>query len=94
MLENLARMSTACLSPCIDALFTSCDDFFFDLASRAKSNNDQNLYFEFLREIRAKKSELKTDFCKRVEDGFTSVIQGTAFAEEADAPSARAPEAL
>ncbi len=40
----------------LETLFSSCDDLFFDLSSRATSNNEQNLYFESMREVRLKKS--------------------------------------
>ena len=77
MLENLARLGIDCLSPRIDAMFASCDDFFFDLASRAKNNKDQNLYFESLREIRTRKPEVTTDFRARFNAGFLSLPQLT-----------------
>jgi hypothetical protein len=94
MLENLARLGIDCLSPRIDTMFASCDDFFFDLASRAKNNRDQNLYFESLREIRTKKSDITSDFRARFNVGFLSLPQLTGASDGENPRTARTPESL
>ncbi len=94
MLKKLALLGMDCLSPRMDAMFASCDDFFFDLASRAKNNKDQNLYFESLREIRAKKSSVTADFSRRLGESFEAIAHGARTANMSDKPSARTPESL
>ena len=58
------------LGNCLDELFASCDDLFFDLSSRAASNNEQNLYFESMRELRVKKHGVINSFRQHVERDF------------------------
>ncbi len=55
---------------CLDDLFSGCDDLFFDLSSRADSNNEQNLYFESMRELRVKKHGVISLFKQNLEQHF------------------------
>lgn len=55
----------------LDQLFASCDDLFFDLSSRAANNNEQNLYFESMRELRIKKNGIITQYRQLVEQLFS-----------------------
>ena len=94
-LENLTRLTTDTLTTRLEAMFASCDDYFFDLASRAKNNNDQNLYFESLREIRVKKPVVAPDFCRRLSAGFHILAQRSGGSAGMQAtPVARTPESL
>ena len=94
-LENLTRLTTDTLTPRLEAMFASCDDYFFDLASRAKTNNDQNLYFESLREIRVKKPIVAPDFCRRLSAGFNILAKRSGgSADTQTTPVARTPESL
>ncbi len=54
----------------LENLFASCDDLFFDLSSRATSNNEQNLYFESMREIRLRKNGVISKFKTEIDSGF------------------------
>lgn len=58
------------LSNSLEELFASCDDLFFDLSSRAASNNEQNLYFESMRELRVKKHGVINAFRQQLENRF------------------------
>ena len=71
LLGELARITRQGLQQRLDPMFSACDDFFFDLASRARSNADQNRYFESLREVRLKKARMATDFLAGVDRGFS-----------------------
>lgn len=73
LLRSLARLAGDTLPPMLEGLFNACDDFFFDLASRAKSNQDQNLYFESLREIRLKKAAVITEFGNLIAARFAAL---------------------
>jgi hypothetical protein len=77
LLGELARITREGLQQRLDPMFSACDDFFFDLASRARSNADQNRYFESLREVRLKKSRMATDFLAAVDRGFSGFGQRT-----------------
>ena len=54
----------------LDQLFSSCDDLFFDLSSRAANNNEQNLYFESMRELRIKKNGIITQYRHQIDQLF------------------------
>lgn len=54
----------------MENLFSSCDDLFFDLSSRAVSNSEQNLYFESMRELRIKKNGVIDNFIRQIEQAF------------------------
>lgn len=60
-IKQLEKQSSTTLLSLLDDMFGSCDDLFFDLASRASSNLEQNLYFESMREVR-----VKTDACRQL----------------------------
>ena len=70
LLGELARITRQGLQQRLDPMFSACDDFFFDLASRARSNADQNRYFESLREVRLKKTRMASGFPRRRRPGF------------------------
>jgi hypothetical protein len=48
---------------------------FFDLSNRANNNNEQNLYFESMRELRIKKAGLINNFSRELEHLFRSCLQ-------------------
>ena len=73
LLGMLSRITVVALTSHLESMFNACDDLFFDLASRAKSNQDQNLYFESLREIRLRKSTIIADVGKIVADRFATI---------------------
>lgn len=78
LLGELARITRQGLQQRLDPMFSACDDFFFDLASRARSNADQNRYFESLREVRLKKTRVAADFLAGVNRDFSGLGQRTA----------------
>lgn len=73
----------------LDQLFASCDDLFFDLSSRAANNNEQNLYFESMRELRIKKNGIITQYRHLVEQLFKDCAGGIRPAGKAASPAAR-----
>lgn len=74
---ELLRNATELIGSLLERMFSSCDDQFFDLASRAKIVQIQNRHFESLREIRQR----KTAVIRRTLDAFAAnfaVIDGMA----------------
>ncbi|MBT8149252.1 MAG: DUF1631 domain-containing protein, partial [Gammaproteobacteria bacterium] len=65
-IKRLEKQSSTTLLSLLDDMFASCDDLFFDLASRAQSNLEQNLYFESMREVRVRTEECR----QRYKDGL------------------------
>ena len=62
LIKQLEQQCSRTLLTLLDDMFASCDDLFFDMASRASTNSEQNLYFESMREIRVKTATARTQF--------------------------------
>ncbi len=60
--KQLQKQCSKTLLALLDDMFASCDDLYFDLASRATNNVEQNLYFESMREVRIKTSQMREDY--------------------------------
>ncbi|MGI1678426.1 MAG: DUF1631 domain-containing protein [Cellvibrionaceae bacterium] len=58
------------------ALFDNADDALFELADKATNNNDQNLYFESMREIRIRRRQVETQFADEIDQAFVMVASG------------------
>ncbi|HMU67140.1 MAG TPA: DUF1631 family protein, partial [Cellvibrionaceae bacterium] len=74
----LGQIRTQTLLGCEQLLahmFSAVDDLFYDLSKRASSNNEANLYFEAMREIRVNREGTAKRFLHQV---------GSAFAHLAD----------
>ncbi len=57
----------------LDDMFASCDDLFFDLASRASNNVEQNLYFESMRIVRIGTGAAAKKYQAKLDQGFASL---------------------
>lgn len=63
--EQLQRLLTE--------FFSRCDDSLFEFAESATSNNDQNLYFEAMRELRLRKTEVSEKYFVAFKRGFAEL---------------------
>lgn len=54
------------MTPILDQYFTELDDDFFQKAERAENNEQQNHYFDAMREVRRKKELILADFKKKI----------------------------
>jgi hypothetical protein len=70
LIKQIKENSLSILLSHMENLFSSCDDLFFDLSSRAVSNSEQNLYFESMRELRIKKNGVIDNFIRQIEQAF------------------------
>ena len=70
IITQLEKQCSQTLLTLLDDMFASCDDLFFDMASRATTNAEQNLYFESMREIRVKARAARTDYERDLIKGF------------------------
>ena len=50
------------LNEMLQSMFDGIDDSFFELANNARTNNEQNRFFEAMREIRIKRKNIESDF--------------------------------
>lgn len=75
LVKQVKDNSFAILSNNFSHFFTSCDDLFFDLASKAGSNKEQNLYFDSMREVRMKKPQVWSLFKEGYEENFRNLTK-------------------
>ena len=76
LVKQVKDNTFAILSNHFSHFFSSCDDLFFDLASKAGSNKEQNLYFDSMREVRMKKPQVWTLFKDGYEENFRNLTRG------------------
>ena len=93
LLRQVKENTSSIMLAHLENLFSSCDDLFFDLSSRAASNSEQNLYFESMREVRLKKNRVIVAFKNELDSGFHSLVNSehlstTHTTEITDDPSA------
>lgn len=68
--EKLQRL----LRKPLATVFENTDDALFELADKATNNQEQNLYFESMREIRLRRRKLEQSFWSRLDQGFASLL--------------------
>ncbi|WP_439135024.1 DUF1631 domain-containing protein [Pseudomaricurvus sp.] len=56
-------------------LFDGADDALFDLADKATSNQDQNTYFEAMREVRLKRRETEKHFFLNLDKAYSDLLR-------------------
>ncbi len=54
-------------------MFDQADDALFEMADRAASNHDQNIYFESMRELRIRRRGMEMEFVKRFDAAFLAL---------------------
>src|SRR5690606_23040119 len=80
----LGRLQDRCrpvLQQLIQALFDQADDALFELADRAASNAEQNLYFESMREVRIKRRGIEQAVMRDVGEDFRCLARGVVAAD-------------
>ena len=56
-------------------MFDQADDALFDMADRAASNMDQNIYFDAMRELRIKRRGMEMEFGQNYDAIFVQLAQ-------------------
>ncbi len=70
MLQEKSRLM---LQRLLQTLFDNTDDALFELADKAGSNMDQNIYFESMREVRVCRRDIESQFIESLTDAFAAV---------------------
>lgn len=73
------------LSKVLAEVFDRADDALFEMADRAVSNSEQNLYFESMREIRIRRRGLENGFRQALENNFFALVSDAAREGESSA---------
>jgi len=66
------------LQQLLHELFDQADDALFDLADQAPSNQEQNLYFESMREVRLERRKLEVGLFQHLDCGFAHLLDSAA----------------
>ena len=62
------------ISTRLSQFFDQVDDSLFELADKAVSNQDQNIYFDSMREIRVQRRGIEKAFIRAIDDAFVGLI--------------------
>lgn len=73
--HRVREKATVLLQQGLKALFDSADDALFDLADKATSNQDQNIYFEAMREVRLKRRETEKNFFTQLDKAYADLLR-------------------
>ncbi len=82
-LRKLLDKSRQGLSGLLQTMFDNADDALFELADRARSNSEQNIFFESMREVRLKRRTIESQFAQFIPAAFEQAYVGE---KPADAP--------
>tara|TARA_R110001592_G_scaffold33316_2_gene115590 strand:+ start:3803 stop:6019 length:2217 start_codon:yes stop_codon:yes gene_type:complete len=69
-IEKICLLSSRQLIEMLQNMFDGIDDSFFELANNARTNNEQNQFFEAMREIRIKRKSIENDFEENIRNLF------------------------
>jgi hypothetical protein len=74
--QRVREVAQSHLKGCVQNLFDHVDDALFELADKASSNLEQNVFFESMREIRIKRRAMEKSFLQHVDGNFACLIGG------------------
>jgi hypothetical protein len=83
-LQLIFGLSQSHFTSDIQNLFDHVDDSLFELADRAESNLEQNVFFESMREIRIHRRDMEKTFLRNIATHFVNVLSGRASAVTSD----------
>ena len=70
ILHTMRQHSRKQLGKLIEGLFNNVDDALFEMADRSRSDADQHLYFESMRELRLQRENIAKGFASAYSEGF------------------------
>ncbi|MEJ2087130.1 MAG: DUF1631 domain-containing protein [Gammaproteobacteria bacterium] len=70
ILETVRHHARKQLAALLEGLFNNIDDALFEMADRSRSDADQSLYFESMRELRLQREHIRKTFARGFTDGF------------------------
>jgi len=71
-IHKIRQEASRDLNEMLQSMFDGIDDSFFELANNARTNNEQNRFFEAMREIRIKRKGIESDFDNTINLLFSS----------------------
>lgn len=80
-MHSLREKSQQLLQPLLNNVFDQADDALFQLADTAASNQDQNLYFESMREVRISRRDVCKAFVGLQDKAFSELLDPSSDSE-------------
>lgn len=84
ILHTVRQHARKQLARLLERLFNNVDDALFEMADRSRSDADQHLYFESMRELRLQRSNIAKGFAAKFTEGFESAFALLEEPEETD----------
>lgn len=81
-LHGIREKTRLYLQKLFSEFFTKVDDSLFDLAEKALSNHDQNIYFDSMREIRLQRRGLEAGYFNYIDQAFAKILVAEARSEK------------
>ncbi len=86
ILHTMRQHSRKQLGKLVEGLFNNVDDALFEMADRSRSDADQHLYFESMRELRLQRENIAKAFARTYSEGFDQAFLRNPE-EEAEEPN-------
>jgi len=71
-IDSLRTLVSRDIIEMLQTMFDGIDDSFFELANNARTNNEQNQFFEAMREIRIKRKFIESTFEQKIQTLFSN----------------------
>ena len=75
ILQSVRQASRKQLSLVLQDVFNQVDDTLFELADRSRSDADQNMYFDSMRQLRLHRKQILEDYARRLNLAFEAPFQ-------------------
>lgn len=77
ILHTIRQHSRKQLTRLLESLFNNVDDALFEMADRSRSDADQHMYFESMRELRLQRAQVAKSFAQHYNQGFEAAFSPT-----------------
>ncbi|MEZ5550218.1 MAG: DUF1631 domain-containing protein [Pseudomonadales bacterium] len=84
ILHSVRQHAKKLLGELLQSLFNNIDDALFEMADRSRSDADQSMYFESMREIRLHRSQIQKSFMSEFYRGFELAFESSDVPETLD----------
>ncbi|WP_187409371.1 DUF1631 domain-containing protein [Saccharophagus sp. K07] len=83
VIHSLNEQGQKFLASALETYFDAADDALFDLADKARSNHEQNVFFDSMREVRVQRRSCERRFFEMIDEAFSRLAgeEGKALAK-------------
>lgn len=75
VMHQLREKARSSLQALLSGLFDQADDALFELADKATNNQEQNLYFDSMRQVRLCRKKTEAEFYEQLDIGFVRLLE-------------------